>query len=376
MNRRDFLAGTATGLVVGAAGTYAALKSSTTQTAVGPATIKSRTEWRMVTAWPEKFPGLGTGAERLAQRITGMSDGRLTVRVFAAGSLVPALGVFDAVSQGTAEMGHAASYYWQGKSKSFNFFTAVPFGMTANELSAWVHHGGGQALYDEGYAPFGLKPFMAGNTGAQMGGWFRREINSLEDFRGIRMRMPGLGGEVLRRVGATAENLAPSDIFPALSSGRIDAAEWVGPWNDLAFGFHKITKNYYWPSFQDPGSAVECFVNKAKYDALPNDLKEVIAVACQAEINAMLSEFDRNNGTALKMLIERHGVRLHRFPDDVLTALSKASEEVLAELEGADDLTKRTYQSFRKFRDESIGWSQLAEQGYLDMRSRVLRPRT
>jgi TRAP-type mannitol/chloroaromatic compound transport system substrate-binding protein len=248
--------------------------------------------------------------------------------------------------------------------------------MTANELSAWVHHGGGQALYDEGYARFGLKPFMAGNTGVQMGGWFRRKIHSLEDFRGIKMRMPGLGGEVLRRVGATAENLAPSDIFSALSSGRIDATEWVGPWNDLAFGFHKIAKNYYWPSFQDPGSAVECFVNKTKYDALPSDLKEVVAIACQAEINAMLSEFNRNNGTALKILIERYGVRLLRFPDDVLAALAKASEEVLAELEGADDLTKRTYQSFRKFQDESVGWAQLAEHGYLDMRSRMLRART
>jgi TRAP-type mannitol/chloroaromatic compound transport system substrate-binding protein len=376
MNRRDFLAGTATGLVVGAAGTYATLKGAGTQTATGPAVVRSRTEWRMVTTWPEKFPGLGTGAERLARRITEMSDGRLTVKVFPAGSLVPALGAFDAVSQGSAEMGHAASYYWQGKSKSFNFFTAVPFGMTANELSAWVHHGGGQALYDEGYARFGLKPFMAGNTGVQMGGWFRREIHSLEDFRGIKMRMPGLGGEVLRRVGATAENLAPSDIFSALSSGRIDATEWVGPWNDLAFGFHKIAKNYYWPSFQDPGSAVECFVNKTKYDALPSDLKEVVAIACQAEINAMLSEFNRNNGTALKILIERYGVRLLRFPDDVLAALAKASEEVLAELEGADDLTKRTYQSFRKFQDESVGWAQLAEHGYLDMRSRMLRART
>jgi TRAP-type mannitol/chloroaromatic compound transport system substrate-binding protein len=376
MNRRDFLAGTTTGLVVGAAGAYAALKSAGTETATGPAAVKSRTEWRMVTSWPDKFPGLGTSADRLAARITAMSDGRLTVKVLAAGTMVPPLGVFDAVAQGSAEMGHSSPYYWQGKSKAFNFFSAVPFGLTANELSAWIHFGGGQQLWDEGYAPFGLKAFYCGNSGVQMGGWFRKEINSVEDFKGLKMRMPGLGGEVLRRIGATAENMAGGDIFPALSAGRIDATEWVGPWNDLAFGFYKIAKNYYWPGFHEPGTGFECMINKAKLDALPKDLQEIIASACFAEAHAMLGEFNRNNSDALKILIEQHGVQLRRFPDDVMAAFGKASEEVLAELEGADDLTKRTYQSFRKFRDESIGWSHLAEQGYLDMRSRMLRPRT
>jgi TRAP-type mannitol/chloroaromatic compound transport system substrate-binding protein len=374
MKRRDFLAGTATGLVLGAAGTAAVLKSKKQQNAAAPATIKQRTEWRMVTTWPEKFPGLGTGAERLAQRITAMSGGRLTVKVFAAGTMVPALGTFDAVAQGSAEMGHGAAYYWQGKSKSFNFFAAVPFGLTATELSAWIHYGGGQELYDEGYAKFGLKPFLAGNTGVQMGGWFKKEIKSIEDFKGLKMRMPGLGGEVLRRIGASAENLAGGDIFPALSSGRIDATEWVGPWNDLAFGFYKIAKNYYWPGFHEPGTGIECFVNKAKYDALAPDLQAIVASACRAEADAMLGEFNRRNGESLKVLIDQHGVNLRRFPDDVMAALGKAAGEVLAELEGADDLTKRTYQSFKTFRNEAIGWSKLAEQGYLDVRQRILRP--
>jgi TRAP-type mannitol/chloroaromatic compound transport system substrate-binding protein len=374
MNRRDFLAGTATGLVLGAAGTAAVLKAQKQQGAAAPATIQQRTEWRMVTTWPEKFPGLGTGAERLAQRITAMSGGRLTVKVFAAGTMVPALGTFDAVAQGSAEMGHGAAYYWQGKSKSFNFFAAVPFGLTATELSAWIHYGGGQQLYDEGYAKFGLKPFLSGNTGVQMGGWFKKEIKSIEDFKGLKMRMPGLGGEVLRRIGATAENLAGGDIFPALSSGRIDATEWVGPWNDLAFGFYKIAKNYYWPGFHEPGTGIECFVNKAKYDALPQDLQAIVTSACRAEADAMLGEFNRRNGESLKILIEQHGVNLRRFPDDVMVALGKAASEVLAELEGADDLTKRTYQSFKTFRTEAIGWSKLAEQGYLDVRQRILRP--
>lgn len=375
MNRRDFIAGATTGLVVGAAGAYAALKGAKQDVATGPAVIKGKLEWRMVTSWPDKFPGLGTSADRLAQRITAMSDGRLTVKVFAAGTMVPPFGVFDAVAQGSAEMGHSSAYYWQGKSKAFNFFSAVPFGLTANELSAWIHFGGGQELWDEGYAKFGLKPFYCGNTGVQMGGWFRKEIKSIEDFKGLKMRMPGLGGEVLRRIGATAENTPGGEIFASLSSGRIDATEWVGPWNDLAFGFYKIVKNYYWPGFHEPGTGFECMINKGKYDALPKDLQDIVASACRAEAEAMLGEFNRHNGDALKVLIDQHGVVLRRFPDDVMAAFAKASDAVLAELEGSDDLTRRTYQSFKKFREESIGWSQLAEQGYLDMRQRMLGKR-
>ena len=373
MNRRNFfLTGAATGMVLGGAGGYL-LKAGQKDGPAGAAKSRQKLNWTMVTTWPEKFPGLGTSAERLAQRITAMSGGELTVKVAAAGTVVPAFGSFDAVSQGSVEMGHAASYYWQGKSKSFNFFAAVPFGLTAQELSAWIHYGGGQALWDEGYAKFGLKPFLAGNTGVQMGGWFKNEIKSMEDFKGLKMRMPGLGGEVLRRVGATAESLPGGEIFTALTSGRIDATEWVGPWNDLAFGFHKIAKNYYWPGFHEPGTGIECFVNKAKYEALPAHLQTVVSSACRAEAEAMLGEFNRRNGAALKTLIEQHGVILRRFPDDVVTALGKAAAGVLAELEGADDLTKRTYQSFRAFREEAISWSRLSDQGFLDMRHAIMR---
>ncbi len=376
MNRRDFLGGAATGLVVGAAGTYA-LGQQGKSGPTGPAVITKKTrQWTMVTTWPEKFPGLGTSAERLAQRITTMSGGELTVKVAASGTVVPAFGSFDAVAQGSVEMGHAASYYWQGKSKSFNFFAAVPFGLTAQELSAWIHYGGGQQLWDEGYEKFGLKPFLAGNTGVQMGGWFKKEIRSTEDFKGLKMRMPGLGGEVLRRIGASAENLPGGEIFTALSSGRIDATEWVGPWNDLAFGFYKIAKNYYWPGFHEPGTGIESFVNLAKFEALPSHLKEVIATACRAEADAMLGEFNQRNGAALKTLIASHGVKLRRFPSDVMTALGKASEQVLGELEAADDLTKRTYQSFRAFREEAVSWSRLSDQGYLNMRHGILRAKS
>ena len=372
MKRRDFIAGGAVGLAAGAAG-VAALRRPGANTAKAPATPRRRHEWRFITAWPEGFPGLGTGAARIAQRINDASDGRLTVKLFPAGAIAPALGVFDAVAQGSAEMGHAAAHYWQGKSKAFNFFASVPFGLTASELSAWIHYGGGQELWDEGYAPFGLKSFLAGNTGVQMGGWFKQEMNSIEDFRGIKMRMPGLGGEVLRRIGASAENMGGSDIFAALQSGRINATEWAGPWNDLAFGFYKVVRYYYWPGFHEPGSGIECMVNKAKYDALPADLRAIVATACRAECETMLAEFNRGNAESLRVLVDKHGVLLRRFPDDIMAALGKASDEVLGELTSADDLTRRTYASFRAFRDQSIHWSQLAEQGYLDMRARMLK---
>jgi TRAP-type mannitol/chloroaromatic compound transport system substrate-binding protein len=207
-----------------------------------------------------------------------------------------------------------------------------------------------------------------------MGGWFKNEIRSINDFKSLKIRMPGLGGEVMRRVGASAESLAGPDIFAALRSGRIDATEWVGPWNDLAFGFYKIAKNYYWPGFHEPGTGIECFVNKAKYDALPQNLQSVVATACRAEGEAMLGEFNARNGAALHTLVTKHGVKLHRFSDDVMTAFGKASAEVLAELESADDLTRRTYASFRAFRDAAVDWSGLGEQGYLNMRYKTLRP--
>jgi len=236
----------------------------------------------MVTTWPKNFPGLGTGAQRLADRITAMTEGRIAVKLFAAGELVGAFDSFDAVSQGNAEGYHAAEYYWQGKSKAFNFFTAVPFGLTASELNAWIYHGGGQELWDELAADFGLKSFLAGNTGVQMGGWFAKEVNSVDDFKGLKFRMPGLGGEVLRRMGAAVVALPGGEIFPALQSGAIDATEWVGPWNDLAFGFHRIVKFYYFPGFHEPGSGLAFSMNKKVWDGLPDSDKAIVEAACAA----------------------------------------------------------------------------------------------
>ena len=290
MKRREFMKGAAV------AGAGAAVAASTLPK---PAIAQGKKELKMVTTWPKNFPGLGTGAERLARNITAMSGGSLTVKVFAAGELVPPFESFDAVSSGTADMYHAADYYWQGKSKAFNFYAAVPFGLTATEQAAWIHHGGGQQLWDELSKGFGIKPFMAGNTGVQMGGWFNKEVNSLEDYKGLKIRMPGLGGEVLRRIGAAAVSLPGGEIFPALQSGAIDATEWVGPWNDLAFGFYKVTKFYYYPGFHEPGTTLSSGVNLKTWEGLSADHKAIITTAMAAENDLSLSEFNaRNNGGA------------------------------------------------------------------------------
>jgi len=251
MTRRNFIKTAAT----------AGLLTSTALTASN-VHAKSTIKWKMVTTWPKNFPGLGTGANKLAQLITQMSAGRLKVKVYGATELVPAFEVFDAVSRGTAQMGHGASYYWKGKTQAAQFFAAVPFGLNAQEMNGWLYHGGGMELWQELYEPFGLIPAAAGNTGVQMAGWFNKQINSAADLKGLKMRIPGLGGEVLRRAGGTPVSLPGGEIFTSLKTGAIDATEWVGPYNDLAFGLHKAAKYYYYPGWHEPGTTLEALINK------------------------------------------------------------------------------------------------------------------
>jgi TRAP-type mannitol/chloroaromatic compound transport system substrate-binding protein len=357
MKRREFISGAA---VAGAGAAAATLAT--------PAIAQDMRELKMVTTWPKNFPGLGTSAERLAQRITAMSGGRLTVKVFAAGELVPPFEAFDAVSSGTADMYHGAEYYWQGKSKAFNFFAAVPFGLTATEMSAWIHHAGGQALWDELSADFNIKPMMVANTGVQMGGWFNKEINSLEDYKGLKIRMPGLGGEVLRRIGAAAVSLPGGEIFPALQSGAIDATEWVGPWNDLAFGFYKVAKYYYYPGFHEPGTTLSGGVNLDVWNSLSDEDKAIIEAAATAENDYSLAEFNARNGDALATLINEHNVELRKFSDDVMTAIGTAAGEVVAEVAAEDPMTQKVYESFLDFRTKAMGWARIADQAYWNAR--------
>ena len=325
-------------------------------------------EWKMVTTWPKNFPGLGTGANQLAQYITDMSGGRLRVKVYGAGELVPPFEIFDAVSKGTAEMGHGAAYYWKGKSPATQFFAAVPFGLNAIETNAWIYDGGGQELWDALYAQFNLKPFLSGNTGVQMGGWFNREINSLGDMNGLKMRIPGLAGDVMTAIGAVPKTIPGGEIFTSLQSGAIDATEWVGPYNDLAFGFYKVAKYYYYPGWHEPGTALEAFVNKQAYDSLPADLQQVIAVACQAANNDMYAEFMAKNGDALNVLINQHDVRLKRFPDEVIAKLRSVSEEVVADVATADSDSKKVYAHFRAFRAKVAKWTRLSEVSFAEAR--------
>jgi TRAP-type mannitol/chloroaromatic compound transport system substrate-binding protein len=316
--------------------------------------------WKMVTAWPKNYPGLGTAAERLADRINAMSAGRLTVKVYAAGELVPALEVFDAVSRGTAEMGHGTPYYWKGKVPAAQFFSSVPFGLSTLEMNAWLSHGGGQALWDETYAPFGVKPLSAGNTTMQMGGWFNKEINTLADIQGLKIRMPGLGGEVWSKLGAITVNLPGGEIFTSLQTGAIDATDWVSPYNDLAFGLHQAAKYYYFPGWQEPQAVVESMVNQKAFDALPADLQAIVVEAARASTLDMMDDYVFNNAKALQNLKD-HGVQFKRFPDEVLQAMRQQSEEVLDALAAENDLNARILASQRAFLKEASAMHELSE---------------
>jgi len=326
---------------------FGAATAAAASTLAMPALAQGNTTWRMVTTWPKNFPGLGVGAQKLADRITAASGGRLTVQVFAAGEMVPGLGALDAVIDGSAEMSHGASYYWQNKSQGLSFFTGVPFGMTSREHSAWVRYLGGQEIWDEIYDQFGVQGFLSGDTGTQAGGWFRNELTGLSDVQGLRFRTPGLGGQVWAKLGAAVTNLAAGEIFAALQSGTLDAAEFVGPYNDLALGFHQIAKNYYFPSFVEPGLATELVVSKAKFQALPADLQEIVKVSCQAAYDDVASDFYANDPRSLQALVAEHGVQVRRFPEEIVEAGAKASMELIGEIRsGGDELTKKVAESF------------------------------
>jgi TRAP-type mannitol/chloroaromatic compound transport system substrate-binding protein len=358
MKRRDFIKGMGAGLA-GAAMTSAPAVHA----------AEKKLKWKMVTTWPKNFPGLGTGANNLARLITEMSGGRIEVKVYGAKELVPAFEIFDAVSRGTAEMGHGASYYWKGKSEAAQFFAAVPFGLTAQEMNGWFYHGGGMELWQEVYAPFGLVPTAAGNTGVQMGGWFNKEINSVNDLQGLKMRIPGLGGEVLKRAGGTPLSLPGGEIFTSLKSGAIDATEWVGPYNDLAFGLHKAAKYYYYPGWHEPGTCLECFINKKAFDALPKDLQSIVINASRVANQDMLAEYTSRNNAALHTLVNTHKVNLKHFPDEVLKKLKDLSDEVVSEVATKDAMSKKVFESFRKFRDQAQAWHNISELAYLNARN-------
>ncbi|CZF84642.1 MULTISPECIES: TRAP transporter substrate-binding protein [Grimontia] len=366
LKRRSFLATAAVALSVFMAGCGEQKQEAAAEAA--PA-AQEKITWKMVTTWPKNFPGLGTGANNLAELITDMSDGRLEVKVYGAGELVGALDVFDAVSRGTAEMGHGAGYYWKGKAPAGQFFAAVPFGLTAQEMNGWIYNGGGLELWAEAYEPFGIIPMPAGNTGVQMGGWFNKEINQISDLEGLKMRIPGLGGEVLKRVGGTPVLLPGGEIFPSLQSGAIDATEWVGPYNDLAFGLHKAAKYYYYPGWHEPGTTLEALINKQAFEKLPKDLQTIVLAATRVANADMLAEFTARNNAALESLVNEHKVELRPYPQEVLTQLQAVADEVVAEQAAVDEVSKKVYDSYKSFRDQAIDWHAISEQAMLNARN-------
>lgn len=368
IGRRKFLGAGAVGAAALASGCDC---GTVAPSAISGAPGQRARELKMVTTWPKDFPGLGTMAERTAQFITEMSGGAMRVRVFSAGELVGAFEAFDAVSNGAADMYHGAEYYWVGKSQGFPFFTAVPFGMTATEIMAWTEFGGGQQLWDELAARFRIKPFAAGNTGHQMGGWFKREIRTLEDMKGLKMRMPGIGGEVLRRIGASAVAIAGGEIYQALQSGAIDATEWVGPWNDLAFGFYREAKFYYWPGFHEPGAQLGVGVNLGLWEDLSVQEKSIIQGACHRANHLSIAEYAHYNAVALEQLVKDHGVELRQMPDDVMKALADATRTVLGEMAAGDDITRRIFESYKASLLRSQEWGRISDEAYMAARRAV-----
>ncbi len=356
MKRRDFLKKTG----AAAAATVAA------SAAVAPAALaKEKTyNWKMVTTWPPNLPVLQDGAERFAKRVEEATQGRIKIQVFAAGELVPALGVFDAVSAGTVQVGSGASYYWAGKVPAAQWFSSVPFGLNPQGINAWFYSGGGLELWEEVYAPFNLVPRPQGNTGVQMGGWFRKEMKAIEDYKGLKMRIPGLGGKVVAKAGGTVVLLPGGEIFTSLERGVIDATEWVGPLHDLRMGFYKAAKYYYYPGWHEPGTCLEVIFNKKAYDSLPKDLQTILdAVAMETNLWS-LSEFEAGNGAALQELITRHNVNLVKFPDKLLGTLRKMAKDVLEEEASKDAMSRKVHEAFKKFKVQVGTWGTVADNAY------------
>lgn len=333
-----------------------------------PNIAKGIKRFRMVTTWPKDFPGLGQMPNRFASALSEMTSGAMEVKVYAAGELVGAMESFDATASGAADMYHGAEYYWQGKSKGFSFFTSVPMGMTAAEIMGWIDHGGGQKLWDDLSADFNIKPFQAGNTGHQTGGWFKRKINSLEDFKGLKMRMPGLGGEVIRRLGGAAVQLSGGEIYQALQSGSIDATEWVGPWNDYAFGFYREAPYYYAPGFHEPGASLALGINLDVWNTLSTSEQSIIKYACKSANDASLGEYTHENAKALSILKKDHNISPRYFSDEIMKEIGKISKDVVYELGNADKRTATIYQSYIKARNSYSKWTEMSDGLYINAR--------
>ena len=331
-------------------------------------------EWKLVTTWPKGLPGLGAAPENFARRVNEASGGRLRIKVFGAGEIVPAFEVFDAVSRGVAEAGHGASYYWKGKIPASVFYTAVPFGMTAQEANGWLHYGGGLELWRELYAPFGVVPFAGGSTGVQMAGWFNIRLNSRADLDGLKMRIPGLAGEVFDAAGGSAVRIAGGEVYTSMQTGVIDAVEWVGPYNDRTLGLMEVGDYYYYPGWHEPGAMLETIVNAEALAALPDDLQAIVRVAARATNTDMLDDFTANNSESLQILLNEFETEVLPLPDDVMEALYENSQVAIQALVEADPMAKKIAASYFEFADKVRTYHEISERAYLNGRNRLLPP--
>jgi TRAP-type mannitol/chloroaromatic compound transport system substrate-binding protein len=358
MSRRKFIRNIA--------GAGAALTAGTITTPASAA--KKRFMWKLVTTWPPNFPVFQEGVERFAKEVKKISDGRLTIQVFAGGQLIPPLQTFDAVSRGTVQMGHGAAYYWAGKVPAAQFFTAVPFGMNAQGMNAWFYGGGGLELWREVYKPFGLTPFPMGNTGVQMGGWFRKKINKVSDLKGLKMRIPGLGGKVMAKAGVNPVLMAGGEIYTALERGALDATEWVGPYHDLRLGLYRAAKYYYYPGWHEPGTALELIINSKAWASLPRDLQLIVQTSAAASNLLMLSEFEAKNLEALRTLQTKYKVKTLEFPKDVIQTLHKYTRSTMKELSAKDKQFKMVHDAYETFRANNDAWNGISEAAYAKAR--------
>ena len=363
MKRRDFLT------KAGVAGATTAAAATTLAT---PAIAQDRIEIAMVATWGRDFPGLGTGAQRFAARLGDVSDGRIQVTYYAAGERAGAFDSFDEVASGNAQAYHAADYYWKGKHPGWAYFTAVPFGHSYSEMESWINWMGGQELWDELAGEFGLKCMACGNTGVQWGGWFNKEINSGDDLKGLKMRIPGLGGDVMAKLGASPVSLPGGQIYENLVSGAIDATEWVGPWNDEAYKFYEATKYYYYPGMHEPASQLAAGFNASFWGTLSKSDQHLIQAVAQAENSNIMSEYNAKNGAALERLVNEQGVEVREFNDDVYAAFRRGSEEVFEEVVEHSALARRIHESFLAARKTVGDYTRLNDVEYVLKRNDAL----
>jgi TRAP-type mannitol/chloroaromatic compound transport system substrate-binding protein len=375
LQRRKFLKGAgaigatlATGIPLIAQAANHKKKTASKPETAAPAVSSNIKQWTMALSWQDLMSGFGTSAHRLAKRISTLSNGQLEIKISSAGAIVPYNGVFNAVAKGTIEMGHSTSAYWQKKSKACAFFSGVPGGFTAQEQNGWLYFGGGKTLWDELYGQFGLIAFPAGNTGTNISGWFNREINSIADFKKLKIRVPALGGDVLESFGATNKSVPPHELFTALQSNIVEALQWAGAWSDLSLGLQHVSKYCYAPAFQNGGMTLELMINKQTFDALSSDLKQIIKIACMVESDILTAEFHANNIRAFNTLKYQHNVDIRQFPKDVRKKLHIASQDIVADVAKQGDIEKRIYESYQQYKNYTLEMNPYAELGFMQDR--------